>query len=78
MSTRYICDYPDCEREAVTRISEERLDDLAGVYVVGQAAPTFGRSLDSCQEHRTVTHPGWWCLHHEEALREQAHREAAS
>ena len=78
MSTKTFCDYPDCERIAVTRITEERLDDLAGVYVMGQAAPAFGRSLDACQEHRTVTHPGWWCYDHEEVLRQQALREQSA
>lgn len=59
MSVRYTCDYPKCENEAVVRIFEEWYSK-AYPDLLGQDPPD-DRSLDACAEHRTITHPGWWC-----------------
>ena len=74
MSTRYVCDFKDCEREAVCRITEERYDGRDAVEVLG-LGQVVGRGLDACDTHRTVTHPGWWCRDYEEVLRQQVLRE---
>lgn len=74
MSTRYVCDFEGCGREAVCRITEERYDSQGNLEVLGYGE-VVSRGLDACDVHRSVTHPGWWCRNYEETLRQQAVRE---
>ena len=77
MSTRNFCDYPNCQREATTRIIEEPYSD-SGFIPELMGTTLRGGALDACDEHRAVTHAGWWCMDHEEVLRRQAARKDAA